>query len=158
LLRDAVLIVVLATLLGVLVNFRLLRQVWSGQPPVSAVPAATPSDDEFLPMPVALAELREMPAGAVLFLDARNVDLYRQGHLPGALSLPLEDVDSRLESFRREVPIDRALVAYCSGYGCEDSFRLAQRLMAAGYADVRVFEGGVPEWQDAGLPVEAGQP
>ena len=48
------------------------------------------------------------------------------------------------------------LVVYCSGYGCPDSFDLAMRLLAAGYRDVLVFEGGFPAWQDAGLPVMTG--
>jgi 3-mercaptopyruvate sulfurtransferase SseA len=49
------------------------------------------------------------------------------------------------------------LVLYCSGYGCPDSFDLGIILLAEGYRDVRVFEGGFPEWADAGLPVERGE-
>jgi rhodanese-related sulfurtransferase len=49
------------------------------------------------------------------------------------------------------------LVIYCNGYGCPDSFDLGLRLIEAGYRDVRVFEGGLPEWRDAGLPVIEGE-
>jgi rhodanese-related sulfurtransferase len=44
-------------------------------------------------------------------------------------------------------------VTYCSGFGCPDSFDLGMRLIETGYRDVRVFEGGYPEWRDAGLAV-----
>lgn len=156
-LRDAALIVATGVLVGVAVNGRLLWHVWFGQPPVAASARSLP-DQELLPMPIALGELRELDVDTVLLIDARNVDLYLQGRLPGARSLPWGEINARLEAFLGEQPFDRPLVAYCSGYSCEDSFLLAQRLMAAGYRDVRVYEGGLPEWQDAGLPVEKGQP
>jgi rhodanese-related sulfurtransferase len=158
LLRDAALIVALAMLVGMAVNIRLLWNVWSGEIPGSAVLNEPGSENEPLPMPISLAELSDLSADEVLLLDARHVDLYLQGHLPAARSLPWGEIESRLDDFRREVPLHNTLVVYCSGYGCEDSFLLAQRLMAAGYEDVRVFEGGMPEWRDAGLPVEKGQP
>lgn len=155
LLRDAALIVLLATVAGAAINGRLLWQVWSGRTVISSESLPV---GELLPMPVSLPELKSLPAGEVLLLDARGRDLYLQGHLPAARNLPWGEIETLLEAFRNEVPVDRSLVIYCSGYGCEDSFLLAQRLMAEGYADVRVFEGGLPEWQDAGLPVEEGQP
>ena len=158
LLRDAVLIVLLASLVGVVINGPLLWRTWSGQIPGAAVSSGPLPASELLPMPISLAELRSLSADEVLLLDARSSDLYLQGHLPAARSLPWGEIETLLQAFRNEVPADRSLVAYCSGYGCEDSFMLAQRLMAAGYEDVRVFEGGLPEWQDAGLPVEEGQP
>lgn len=158
LLRDAALIVLLASLAGAAVNGRLLRQVWSGQAPAFAGDTDGAPGAELLPMPVSLEELRSMSAGQALLLDARSRDLYLQGHLPGARSLPWGEIDTLLEEFRSQVPLDRPLIAYCSGYSCEDSFHLAQRLMATGYADVRVYEGGLPEWRDAGLPVEEEQP
>jgi rhodanese-related sulfurtransferase len=158
LLRDAVLIVLLATLVGAVINGRFLWQIWSGQTPGTVVSSEPLPAGELLPMPVSLAELKSLPAGETILLDARSRDLYLQEHLPSARNLPWGEIETLLEAFRAEVPVDQPLVAYCSGYGCEDSFHLAQRLLAEGYKDVRVFEGGLPEWQDAGLPVEEGQP
>lgn len=157
LLRDAVVIVLLATLAGAAINGRLLWQIWSGQAPGAVVSSESLPESELLPMPMSLSELRDMAAGETILLDARSRDLYLQGHLPGARSLPWGEVESLLAVFRAEVPVDAPLVTYCSGYSCEDSFLLAQRLLATGFKDVRVFEGGMPEWQDAGLPVEEGQ-
>lgn len=158
LLRDAVLIVLLAAVAGGAINGRLLWQVWTGEMPGNVVVSEPLPDSELLPMPISLTELRSLSANEILLLDARSSDLYLQEHLPSARNLPWGEIETLLEAFRAEVPVDQPLVAYCSGYGCEDSFHLAQRLMAEGYADVRVFEGGLPEWQDAGLPVEEGQP
>jgi rhodanese-related sulfurtransferase len=110
-----------------------------------------------LPLPVELEEVRELLGGNALLIDARTRDAYLEGHLPGARSLPRGANDEQLEIFHRQVPPDRPLIIYCSGYGCPDSFVLAERLLADGYRDVRVYEGGLPEWADAGLPVERGQ-
>ncbi len=122
----------------------------AGQAPPHAVPAAA----ENYPAPALLAEVRTLLAAGALAVDARAPELYGAGHLPGAFSLPLADLDAELSGFRQQVPADRVVVTYCSGYGCPDSFDLALRLVQAGYRRVRVFEGGFPQWQDAGLPVE----
>lgn len=156
---ESILIVLLASLAGLAVNGRLVWRAFSGQVVSLAAPAPAPGADEvLLPLPVSLEQLRDAASGDLLLIDARDSELYGAGHLPGARNLPWGEVDARLEVFRRTVPVGRSLVTYCSGYSCEDSFFLAERLLAEGYRDVRVFEGGFPEWQDAGLPVEEGQP
>ncbi|NIQ98282.1 MAG: rhodanese-like domain-containing protein, partial [Desulfuromonadales bacterium] len=73
-----------------------------------------------------------------------------------AVSLPFVDYEQRKAEFFAAVDIHRTLVVYCSGYGCPDSFDLAVRLIEDGYRNVRLFEGGLPEWREAGLPVEGG--
>jgi rhodanese-related sulfurtransferase len=154
---NAALIALLAASVGAAVNGRLLWKVFSGRAPVATEPLVSASQ-ELLPLPADLAEVRELLNGDTLLLDARPSDLYAEGHLPGARSLPLGASAGQLAAFFREVPFDRPLILYCSGYGCEDSFILAERLLAEGYHDVRVFEGGLPEWLDAGLPVEKERP
>lgn len=92
----------------------------------------------------------------VLFVDARAEEFFTyEGHIKGALSLPylqFEDVFPRVQS--ELPPGERELVCYCSGFGCEESVELAKLLHNKGYARVLVYEGGWPEWLDAGLPVE----
>ena len=111
-----------------------------------------------LPLPIELEEVRELLDEGALPVDARSREAYLEGHLPGARALPRSTDDELLETFRQEIPLDRTLIVYCSGYGCTDSFVVAENLSSMGYEDVRVFEGGLPEWTDAGLPVEKGQP
>lgn len=150
-LLESLVIAVLGLLAGLTINHRVVIDAFAGRlsAPVTVVaPAATG-----LPQPVLLAEVRELLADGARPVDAREAAQFTEGHLPGALSLPLGEFDAQLETFRAQVAVGETLVLYCSGYGCPDSFDLGVLLMAAGYHDVRVFEGGLPEWRDAGLPV-----
>jgi rhodanese-related sulfurtransferase len=157
LVRNAVLIAILASALGLALNSRLLWKVFTGRAVVSSQTSPETGGELALPLPVELEEVRELLDGDALPIDARSLDAYLEGHLPGARSLPREQIDEQLDAFREQVPPDRPLIIYCSGYGCPDSFVLAERLLAVGYRDVRVYEGGLPEWSNAGLPVERGQ-
>jgi rhodanese-related sulfurtransferase len=154
-LLEAAVIVLLGVVLGLSFNGRLLLKVFSGGPPQ---PSAVVESRALYPQPVDLAEVRELAAAGAVLLDARTAELYADGHLPGARSLPLGEMDEGLAAFRQTVPTDAVIVTYCSGYGCPDSFDQGVRLLAEGWRDVRVFEGGYPEWHDAGLPVEQGAP
>jgi rhodanese-related sulfurtransferase len=153
---EAVLIVTLGTTVGLAVNHRLLADAFAGRLAAPAPVVASPATR--LPQPVLLAEVRELAAGAAVLVDARDAAVYADGHLPGALSLPLGEVEGKLPAFLQKVAVEKTLVAYCNGYGCPDSFDLGLRLIREGYRDVRVYEGGLPEWRDAGLPVVKGQP
>lgn len=153
-LLETALIAVLGVTIGLSVNHLLVVDAFDGRLAASAKPSAETRSR--LPQPVLLAEVRELAAAGALLIDARESALYAEGRLPGALSLPLGEVEALLPEFRRKVDPSRTLVLYCSGYGCPDSFDLGLRLIAEGYGDVRVFEGGFPEWRDAGLPVDKG--
>lgn len=153
-LSEALLIALLGLLTGLAINHRLVLDAFAGRLAAPASAAATAN--AVLPQPVLLAEVRELAATGALLVDARDAALYADGHLPAAVSLPLAEIDALLESFRQQVAAGRTLILYCNGYGCQDSFDLALRLMNEGYHDVRVFEGGFPEWRDAGLPVAEG--
>ena len=151
-LLDALLIAVLGAGAGLAINHRLVFDAFAGRLAAPA-PATTAAR---APQPVLLAEVRELAASGAVLVDARDAALHTDGRLPAALSLPLGEVDARLAGFRQQVDVGRTLVIYCNGYGCPDSFDLGLRLLKEGYRDVRVFEGGFPEWRDAGLPVEKG--
>jgi rhodanese-related sulfurtransferase len=151
---EAVLIALLGLLAGLVVNHRLVLDAFAGRLAASGPVAATAS--AILPQPVLLAEVRDLAAAGALPVDARDGALYADGHLPAAVSLPLAEADALMERFRQQVAAERTLILYCNGYGCPDSFDLGLRLISEGYRDVRVFEGGFPEWRDAGLPVVKG--
>jgi rhodanese-related sulfurtransferase len=154
-LLEAAVIVLLGVVLGLSFNGRMLLNVFSGRLPQSQVEVAPRA---LYPVPVDLAAVRELTAAGAVLVDARAAELYADGHLPGARSLPLGEMDEHLESFRQAVPTDAVIITYCNGYGCPDSFDQGVRLLEAGWRDVRVFEGGYPEWRDASLPVEQGAP
>jgi ArsR family transcriptional regulator len=88
--------------------------------------------------------------GSVTVLDVRPEDEFAMGHLPGALNIPLAQLERRLS----ELPQDRQVVAYCRGPYCVLSFEAVAALRARGYL-VRRLKDGYPEWRAAGLPVEA---
>lgn len=153
---EALVIVCSGILLGLTFNYPLVGAVFKGElpPPPSR---EVPLNAERLPVPASLADVRDATPDTVL-VDARIAELFNAGHLPGALSLPLAEIDSRLDAFTAHIPTDRPLIIYCNGYGCPDSFDLGQILLQQGYQQVMVFEGGVPEWRDAGFAIERGEP
>ncbi len=88
--------------------------------------------------------------GMVTLLDVRPEDEFALGHLPGALNMPLGELEQRLS----ELPKDHEIVAYCRGPYCVLSFEAVANLRAKGYR-VRRLEDGFPEWKAAGLEVVA---
>jgi len=155
-LLEAAVIFILGVVLGLSFNYRLVMNAFSGKE-ASPVTAERPETGRF-PQPAELEEVRRLMDEGATVVDARARELYEEGHLPSAISLPVGEADPLPGSFRERVPADSPVVVYCSGYGCSDSFDLGVLLLAGGYRDVRIFEGGFPEWTDAGLPVEKGEP
>jgi rhodanese-related sulfurtransferase/DNA-binding transcriptional ArsR family regulator len=101
--------------------------------------------------PVSRADLlSRLSDDLVTVLDVRPEDEFLAGHLPGALNIPLAELEQRLG----EISPDREIVAYCRGPYCVLSFEAVAALRARGYL-IRRLEDGYPEWKAAGLPVEA---
>lgn len=104
-------------------------------------------------------DARWLQAHGALFADARRTEVYAEGHIPGALSLPVweDGLPRRIaELGAKAMGTDLPLVVYCAGGECEDSKLLAQKLWLAGYRNLRVYEGGFPEWAARGWPVTKG--
>jgi len=89
--------------------------------------------------------------GDVVILDVRPVPEFASGHIPGALSVPLDELDAALVHLPRE----REIVAYCRGPYCVLAPQAVERLRARGYRARRLADG-FPEWRLAGLPIAAG--
>jgi rhodanese-related sulfurtransferase/DNA-binding transcriptional ArsR family regulator len=96
--------------------------------------------------------LKRAQAGTALVLDVRPRDEFRAGHIPGALSVPIEELEAQLAKLPRRLEV----VAYCRGPYCLLAFRAVELLRAHG-RKARRLEGGLPEWRAAGLPVEVHQ-
>lgn len=158
LLLEALVLIACACLLGLSVNYQLVLDVFEGKLAATGQTAEDTFDPGGAPLPVMLAEIEGLVAEGAVLVDARPGDIYELGYIAGARSLPLLELDRLSPEFRKQVSLDRTIITYCSGYSCPDSFDLALALLADGYLDVRVYEGGFPEWRDAGLPVESGAP
>ncbi len=89
-------------------------------------------------------------------VDVRVKEIFDQGHLPGAISLPLAEFDEVVGDFFVDHPPEACVVLYCSGRECLDSHRFAERLVEFGYVNVRVFSGGFSDWKAKGLKIEKG--
>ena len=103
--------------------------------------------DDLEPVP-AQDLLERVRDGLVTVLDVRPPEEYAQGHVAGALNVPLDRLQDRL----KELPTDREVVAYCRGPWCVLSFEAVAKLREAGFA-ARRLQDGLPEWRRAGLPV-----
>jgi len=88
-------------------------------------------------------ELRErMMRGDAILIDVRPQEEYEAGHIEGARSIPIEELDKRLA----ELPADREIVVYCRGPFCAFAHEAVRRLTGAGHDSRRLAEGW-PEWR-----------
>jgi rhodanese-related sulfurtransferase/DNA-binding transcriptional ArsR family regulator len=87
-------------------------------------------------------------SGSVTLLDVRPEDEFRAGHIPGALNIDLDMLESRMA----ELPVDMDIVAYCRGAYCVLSFEAVRLLRARGFRVSR-FSEGLPEWRASGRAV-----
>jgi rhodanese-related sulfurtransferase len=94
--------------------------------------------------------LRRVGSGEVLVLDVRPDAEYVAGHIPGSVSIPIDELSARLA----DIPADVEVVAYCRGPYCVFAHD-AVRLLRASGRRARRLAGGMPEWRLAGLPVAA---
>lgn len=92
--------------------------------------------------------------GEYVFVDARSAEDYQEGHIRGAVSLPVGQVEAKLSEFLQQYPPETAIITYCSGRTCQDSHHLAEVLMEMGYENINVFIDGFPGWETEGHPVE----
>lgn len=110
-------------------------------------------------MEAALAEIARDELTALLergeplvLVDALGPISYGAAHLPGAINIPPERVDTL--AGRRIPGLDELVVVYCANPSCESSVEVAERLVELGYRNVLHYAGGKEDWSDAGLPLE----
>ncbi|SCZ58392.1 ArsR/SmtB family transcription factor [Thiohalomonas denitrificans] len=102
---------------------------------------------EPLPAPELLSRARD---GLVTVIDVRPPEEFEAGHLPGAVNIPL----SELEQHLADLPKNTEVVAYCRGPYCVLAYEAVARLRREGF-QARRLQDGFPEWKQAGLPVES---
>ena len=90
----------------------------------------------------------------IVLMDVRPKEMYDRGHLPGAVSFPLEAFDEVLDRLVTLVKKDSGILVYCSGVECTDSHTFAARLIALNFKRVQVYAGGFREWQEMGYETQ----
>ena len=93
-------------------------------------------------------------SGKYIFVDARSLEDYEQGHIQGAVSLPVGQFEEKIAAFLERYPPEASIITYCSGRTCLDSHHLAGFLLEFGYDNVTVFIDGFPGWEAEGHPIE----
>lgn len=116
---------------------RLARRLWFDRDPQALL-----SFEELLPL---------LGEDSLTVLDVRPEREYRGGHIPGAISIPLAELPTRLP----EISDKQDIVVYCRGPYSTLSDRAARLLRANGY-NARRLEQGLPEWRTQGLPIKSG--
>ena len=96
--------------------------------------------------------LERVRSGAVTVLDVRPEEEYMAGHIPGAISIPLKDIEMRLSDLPKELEI----VAYCRGPYCVLAVQAVEILREKGFRAVRMEEG-IQDWRAMGFPVAVGE-
>lgn len=94
---------------------------------------------------------RLLRAGEVLLIDVRPAEEFAAAHLPGAISVPLAELESAIASLPKRVEI----VAYCRGPYCMLAVEAVRAMKRLG-RKARRLEDGVTEWRSAGLPIVGG--
>jgi rhodanese-related sulfurtransferase/DNA-binding transcriptional ArsR family regulator len=101
--------------------------------------------------PITREELAaRMRDGLVTLIDVRPPDEFALGHVPGAINVPLGELETRLSDFDPH----REVVAYCRGPWCVLSFEAIAMIRDRGFR-ARRLQDGMPEWKAAGMAVEA---
>jgi rhodanese-related sulfurtransferase len=107
---------------------------------------------------VALAEVQRLSKDGpskVLLLDPRPAESFAQGHLPGAVNLPLDQIGSEKGLLPPTVANPKYVIVYGANPGDGYAIAATKRLLRAGQNGARLFPGGVSEWRGAGLKVDS---
>ena len=100
--------------------------------------------------PVAASELLQRARkGLVTVLDVRPPEEFAAGHVPGAVNIPVRELEKRL----KELPKGKEVIAYCRGPYCLMSYEAVSLLRRKGMK-ARRLEAGMPEWRLGGHPVD----
>jgi rhodanese-related sulfurtransferase len=161
--RGIIVIIGLGVVIGGAVNFPLLRRFAAGEFREGFIDSRKYEGIRF----ISLAETQDLfaqkmrGADGLLFIDSRSRSDFAAGHIPGALSVPLDEVESsgkKRAGANRPGSLDfpgaNSLVVYCEGGDCQTSIALARLIHDKGYRDIRIFSGGWGEWEASGLPEE----
>jgi rhodanese-related sulfurtransferase/cytochrome c biogenesis protein CcdA len=86
-------------------------------------------------------------------IDARSKADYEAAHIPSAINIPLSEIEEKSIELLKQ----NEVVIYCEGYGCSSSFMAKNILLKKGFDDIRIYNGGLPEWESKGFSTEKGE-
>jgi rhodanese-related sulfurtransferase len=148
-LKEGLFILFSAVLLGL--AYTAISEKGLFGPPSAPMEYSLPEADRS-PETITLDEAQDLHfSEKAVFIDTRGDTAYRAGHIPGAINIPLPELEQEVE-FLKEVSLGKVLIPYCDGSACHSSVEFSTRLMASGISNIKVFFGGWEEWTAARLP------
>ena len=96
-----------------------------------------------------LKRMIDMGGRDFVILDVRTPQGFREGHIPGAINIPFEELPQRM----KELPKRKAIISYCWDVTCILCTKASYVLASKGYT-ARELLGGIQVWRDAGFPIE----
>jgi rhodanese-related sulfurtransferase len=90
---------------------------------------------------------RQLAERRIVVIDVRSVEEYEAGHIPGAISIPVDEIDARIDQVKA---LSRPIVAYCSCLAEESSLMAVASFNRLGIRGARALTGGYPTWASAG--------
>ena len=97
---------------------------------------------------------KKIDAGTATVVEALPEQHYKEAHLPGALNLPHDAVDSLAPTLLPDKNAE--VIVYCANSPCSNSGIAAQRLAELGYTNVYDYDEGKDDWVSASLPTQSG--
>lgn len=92
--------------------------------------------------------------GDPLVINVLDQSEFEKHHIPGSKNIPLKSGDFSQRVEEAAGSKDRSIVVYCASKQCDASDKAAEQLERNGFTNIYDFEGGMKDWEDAGLPVE----
>jgi len=152
LLRQISLILFLSLIIGLGINFSLIKKYFQGEFRHGFI-----SSEEYPSITfITLGEAEGLfSAGVALFIDSRLKEAFQAGHILGARNIPFEERKEEEALGLIFLLPEATVVIYCDGSECNSSLELAKLFHKKGFKDIRVFFGGWDEWVREGLPVSS---
>ena len=86
----------------------------------------------------------------LVIINVLDKELYDDCHIEGSINIPFEMIEEQAATIDKNAQV----VIYCSNYQCSTSEYAARKLCSQGFKNVWVYEGGIAEWFQEGLPIE----
>jgi len=161
--KQTFIIIVIAALLGGGLNLiRHDRVHWISAQVV--LPVSDPTQPDSLsnssqpstPKGILLDAVEKLVGKSAVIIDARSVELFKEGHIPTAINIPFENLGPYYAKLSA-IPKDTIVIAYCDGGDCELSYDLAVYMILKEYRHLYVYQGGWAEWETSGKPIAKGR-
>jgi len=152
LLLQIALILFLSLIIGLGINFSLIKKYFLGDFRFGFISLEEYSSITFITLGEAEGLFSE---GEALFIDSRPKEAFRTGHILGAVNIPFEEYKKEEALDLIFLPPEGTIVIYCDGSECNSSLELAKVLHRKGLIDIKIFFGGCVEWVREGLPASS---